>query len=184
MNQEKDLERSEICRLQLFNRLGMRHTCCMLRDSYEHYSQNNYHSYLSPALDEMNGLEQAQFREEDAYAKSQLDRFMTLYHELNAEYRDHSDLFWNSWWTVLEEYVPSVSWASCDSDSRHVQFDDDLFPIEEHELQPRIDQIREGVKASIATSLQDAQESEESDTSHESEGGEESEEGEESEGSA
>ena len=184
VNQEKDLERSEICRLQLFNRLGMRHTCCMLRDGKEQYSQNHNHSHLSPELDEMNSLEQAQFREEDTYAKSQLDSFMTLYHELKAEYRDHSDMFWNSWWTVLEEYVPSVSWASCHSDSRHVQYDDDLFPIEEHELQPRIDQIREGVKASIATRLQDVQEGEESDTSDESdesEGGEESEEGVESE---
>ena len=107
----------------------------------------------------MKSLERAQFRKEDTYGRSQLDRFLTLYHGLNAEYRDHSDVFWNNWWTVLEGYIPSVNRASCRSDeSRHVRFDDDLLPIEEQELRARIDQIRQGVKASIATSLQDAQE--------------------------
>ena len=106
----------------------------------------------------MISLEHAQFREEDTYGRSQLDRFMTLYHGLNVEYRDLSDVFWNRWWTVLGGYIPSVSRASCRShDSWYVQFDDNLFPIKERELRVGIDQIREGVKASIATSLQDAQ---------------------------
>ncbi len=92
--------------------------------------------------------------------QSQLDAFMKLYNELNTEFQDESTLFWDTWWTVLDEYVPSVNWSD-ESVIRHVQVHDDLFPVEEHELQSRIDQIRDGVRVSIAASLQDTQESEE-----------------------
>ena len=184
MNPDKDLERSEICRLQLFNRLSMKHTCCRLSFEYDLDDDNIVSTHLDPELLEMNDSEQAQFREEDAYAKSQLDAIMTLYHELNAEYRDQLDVFWDNWWTVLEEYIPSVNWERDNwvdfGSIRHVQVHDDLFPIEEHELQSRIDQIREGVRASIAASLLLSQESEDGEEGEEGEESEESEEIEES----
>ena len=104
----------------------------------------------------MDESEQAQLHEEDAYAKSHLDAFMSLYHELSEDYQDQSDLFWHSWWHVLEEYIPLVNWSK-DGNVRHVQLHDDLLPIEEHELQPRIDQIRQDVRLSMKTSVQDAQ---------------------------
>ena len=179
MNPDKDLECSEICRLQLFNRLSMKHTCCRFSVDCDLYDDETLITYLSPELHEMNDSEQAQFREEDAYAKSQLDAIMTLYHELNAEYRDQLDVFWDNWWTVLEDYIPSVNWERDNPEeggsTRRVQVHDDLFPIEEHELQSRIDQIREGVRASMAASLLLTQESEDGEDGEESEESEESE---------
>ncbi|MCJ1245493.1 hypothetical protein MMC30_002697 [Trapelia coarctata] len=97
----------------------------------------------------MDDSEMVQFQQEDAYSKSQLDAFVELYHELNTKYQDQSTVFWDTWWAVLEEYIPSVNWAK-GSRTRHVQIDNELLPIEQHELCSKIDQIRERVTASIA----------------------------------
>ena len=81
------MERSEIRRLQICNRLSMKHTCCTFsEDEYDLDEDNGVQLYLSPELVNMNNSEQAQFREDDAYTQSHLDASMTLYHELNAEY--------------------------------------------------------------------------------------------------
>lgn len=84
MNPEKDLERSEIWRLQIFNRLSIKHACCTFGIAYDLDKDRQMWSCLSPELVEMDNSEQAQFREEDVYAKSRLDAFMTLYHELHG----------------------------------------------------------------------------------------------------
>ena len=178
MSPEKGLERSEICRLQVFNRLSMKHTCCVYKFEFDFDFSDCVSKYSGLELLEMNDSEQEQLREEDVYAKSQLDAIMTLYHELKAEYWNQSDAFWEIWWSVLEGYIPSVNWLE-DWNVRHVQIHDDLFPIEEHELQPRIDRIREEVRASMTASLRDAQEDKENEESEESEESEENEESEE-----
>ncbi len=68
VNPERDLERSEICRLQIFNRLSMKHTCCTFHERI--YDLECASWYLSPKLVEMDDSERVQFREEDAHAKS------------------------------------------------------------------------------------------------------------------
>jgi len=171
-NSEKRLECSEICRLQIFHRLGMRHTCCMFesgRDLGEMSSQGSYwlHDKLKPILRTIDDSERTQFQEEDTYSSFQLDAFMELYNELDTKYEDEFTVFWNTWWAVLEGYVPSVNWDSsctprdcrgnpcCSWKGRHVQIHDELLPIEDHELSSKIEQIREQVTATIAAYSED-----------------------------
>jgi len=172
MSSEKRLECSEICRLQIFNRLGMRHTCCMFEsgfDIHENTLENRISCYekLRPEIRIIDDSERTQFQEEDTHPSFQLDAFMDLYYELDTEYQNEFSVFWNTWWAVLEEYVPSVNWDSryfhrdgrgqVDHrwKGRHVQIHDELLPIEEHELSSKIEQIREQVTATIAAYSED-----------------------------
>ena len=145
-NPGKHSERSEICRLQIFNRLSMRHTCCTFVIGGLLNSWNN--RYSSPTIQTVDDSERAQFQEEDAYSNEQLEKFMKLYYELNTKYQHQPEVFWETWWTVLEEYIPPVNWAR---ETRHMQVHDDLLPIERDELDPpKIDQIRAQITASMA----------------------------------
>ena len=143
-NPGKHSERTEICRLQIFNRLSMRHTCCTYIVGFGSTPDNRY---VSPTIRTMDDSERAQFQQEDAYSKSQLDVFMDLYYELDTKYQHQPEVVWETWWTVLEEYVPSVNWAR---GARHMQVHNNLLPIEQHELSPQINQIRDRVTASMA----------------------------------
>jgi len=136
-NPLKELEFLEICRYQIFNRLGMKHTCCT-------FWRGEFRTTLYPRIQTIEESERYEILEEDAYAKSQLDAFMILYQELNTKYHDRFTKFWDLWWDVLEEYLPSVNWTRPSKDHclRHIQIHDDLVPIEEHELQARLDQIK------------------------------------------
>ena len=78
---------------------------------------------------------------------------MKLYHELNTKYQHQPEVFWETWWTVLEEYVPPVDWAR---DARHIQLHTDDLPIqrnedkERDELNLRLNKIRDQITASMA----------------------------------
>ena len=144
-NSGKHTERYEICRLQIFNRLSMRHTCCTIIVGGLLNSWNN--RYFSPTIQIVDDSERAQFQEEDAYSEEQLHNFMELYCELNTKYQHQPEAFWETWWTVLEEYVPPVNWAR---KARHIQLHTKIFPIQENELEPKIRQIREQITASMA----------------------------------
>lgn len=149
-NPLKELEFSEICRYQIFNRLGMRHTCCT-------FWRSESRRTLRPKIQTMEESEKNEIWEEDTYAKSQLDAFMILYQKLNTKYHDRFTKFWDTWWDVLEEYLPSVNWTNPLSNRglRHVQIHDDLVPIEEHELHPRLDQIKKRITTVMESTLQD-----------------------------
>lgn len=149
-NPGKHLERSEFCRLQIFNRLSMRHTCCTFIIGGPVNTWDN--RYFSPTIQTMDDSEMAQFQQEDAYSNKQLNKFMNLYYELNTKYQHQPEIFWETWWTVLEEYVPPVNWAR---ESRHMQVHDDLLPIERDELRSRITHIRDRVTALMAAPSED-----------------------------
>ena len=144
-NPGQHLERSEICRLQIFNRLSMRHTCCKFIIGGSLSSKRN--RYSSPTIQTMDDPERVHFQQEDAYSKCHLDAFVELYNELNLKYLHQSEVFWEVWWTLLEEYVPSVNWAQ---GARHMQVHDDLLPLKEYEIFHHLNQIRDRVKAAMA----------------------------------
>ena len=143
-NPGKHSERSEICRLQIFDRLSMRHTCCTFIIGGLLNSWNN--CYFSPTIETIDDSERAQFQQEDAYSKKQLDEFMKLYYELNTKYQHQPEVFWETWWTVLEEIVPPVNWAP---GTRHMQVHENVLPNED-QIEPMINQIREQIAESMA----------------------------------
>lgn len=102
----------------------------------------------------MDDAERQEIQQEDAYTKCQLGAFMMLYHELSTKHELRFTEFWDIWWDVLEEYLPSVNWGKYCGDLRHVQIHDELVPIEDHELQPRLDQIKDQVTRAMDSGSQ------------------------------
>lgn len=145
-NQLRELEYSEVCRFQVFNGLGMRHTCC---PPFRYWPQGRF-----PQIRIMDDAERQEIQQEDAYTKCQLGAFMMLYHELSTKHELRFTEFWDIWWDVLEEYLPSVNWGKYCGDLRHVQIHDELVPIEDHELQPRLDQIKDQVTRAMDSGSQ------------------------------
>jgi hypothetical protein len=88
-----------LCRIELFQRLRMRHTCCkyVCRDTHDfserwsmlfHVGHNFYLPEPSQA---------AEFRAEDAFSNLKLEGPMSLYDELATEYSGNFKEFWKFW---------------------------------------------------------------------------------------
>ncbi|KAH7317090.1 hypothetical protein B0I35DRAFT_267378 [Stachybotrys elegans] len=86
---------SEIMRLEIFERLGMAHTCCKAHDADE--------------------SEQQEFREEDRASQRQLQFFCKVYQNLRIRLSDWPiDRFWADWWQAVDLILPPLSpWESC-----------------------------------------------------------------------
>lgn len=99
---------AEACRLIIFERLGMAHTCC----KYEVRRRSDY-DIMEKC--EMALEEQQELREEDASLVVVLDAYMRLYHELRMAHSGPVSLFWDAWWQAVDRFLPE-SWKS-DSDN-------------------------------------------------------------------
>ncbi|RMJ07866.1 hypothetical protein CDV36_012525 [Fusarium kuroshium] len=98
---------ADICRLEVFDRLGMAHTCS---DYHYHYQCNNYHSddecYSGSDSGDDDSSEQGEIQEEDRYLKQALDSYLELYFCLLDTYADRFEAFWVAWWIALEYFLP------------------------------------------------------------------------------
>ncbi|KAK7968830.1 hypothetical protein PG988_007903 [Apiospora saccharicola] len=88
------LNYSDFCRVELFDRLGLRHTCCKIDGSLE---------FLHPDRD----LGKSK-RTEDEFLAAKLDSMMSLYEDLASGYAEHFDTFWDTWWKVMNYFIPEV----------------------------------------------------------------------------
>ncbi|KAK8083956.1 hypothetical protein PG996_002737 [Apiospora saccharicola] len=88
------LNYSDFCRVELFDRLGLRHTCCKIDESLE---------FLRPDRD----LGKSK-RTEDEFLAAKLDIMMSLYEQLASGYAEHFDTFWDTWWKVMGCFVPEA----------------------------------------------------------------------------
>lgn len=135
---------SDLCRVELFERLGMRHTCCYFGGCYEDSRGYEYSFYLGPhGYYCFEPFEAAEFREEDRFFRHKLEALMALYEELSAQYDDGGRVydedwekvpfkaFWDTWWKVVQEYLPDKD-SSGDSseDSSELLWDRDETPVE------------------------------------------------------
>ncbi|ETS73722.1 hypothetical protein PFICI_14668 [Pestalotiopsis fici W106-1] len=77
-----------ICRLELFERLGMVHTCCVAHSDYRE-------------------AERAEIWAEDESASEQLESLMSIYDTAKMLYRGVSlSVFWAAWWGVVDKILP------------------------------------------------------------------------------
>ncbi|KAH6987194.1 hypothetical protein EDB80DRAFT_731502 [Ilyonectria destructans] len=74
----------EICRLEIFDRLGMAHTCSIYTDPDE----------------------QQELRDEDRELKAILDAYVELFLELLHTFSGDFEIFWIAWWIALEVFLP------------------------------------------------------------------------------
>jgi hypothetical protein len=99
---------ADLCRIELFERLGMRHTCCRFVWGIGFaYTKGSVllsdHGHWFETLD---SSEVKEFRDEDALSRVKLDRLMELYEGLELKYQGEFERFWGLWWKVLNDYVP------------------------------------------------------------------------------
>ncbi|KZF24604.1 hypothetical protein L228DRAFT_100017 [Xylona heveae TC161] len=92
---QKEVCFEEYSRLDVFERLGMAHTCC---------------TYRHPGLKEK-GLscdEQVELREEDNPLNEVLTIYMQTYRRARNDYHGTSEAFWEAWTEVVNEYLPPI----------------------------------------------------------------------------
>jgi hypothetical protein len=128
----------DLCRVELFERIGMRHTCC---------------KFLYNEFKTVDALEAEEFREEDKHSKIKLDGLLGLYRKLEREYTGDFERFWKIWWVDLEDFVPmEVFW----NDGRGTRiWPDDALPLPLESLDKALAGIREHVMRSMALSRPD-----------------------------
>lgn len=94
-----------ICRLEIFQRLGMAHTCCEVWTPID--EELGYNKLCASFVSES---EREQLQEEDFSLKVQLDALLETYAFLFRQYLGSVESFWTVWWEVLEEYLPQRVW--------------------------------------------------------------------------
>ncbi|KAF5005198.1 hypothetical protein FDECE_8319 [Fusarium decemcellulare] len=85
----------DICRLELFERLGMAHSCCSPFKSDDNTSLNSESSEEAQELEE-----------EDRLLASALESHLRLYSDLHQQHSSNFEAFWLSWWIALEHHLP------------------------------------------------------------------------------
>jgi hypothetical protein len=84
---------AELCRLEVFDSLGLTHTCC-----------GHWWEYKSP----MREKERVQCQHEDSELKSHLDLIMAAYSEARCTHAGTIEQFWVSWWDDLGHILPEL----------------------------------------------------------------------------
>ncbi|KAK4457676.1 hypothetical protein QBC42DRAFT_278542 [Cladorrhinum samala] len=85
-----------ICRLELFERLGMVHTCCRSWDWWDDDPQSDSEA------------ECQRLHEEDGHLNNQLDLLMAEYQHSSKKTAVTSWEFWDSWWWVVDMILPPL----------------------------------------------------------------------------
>ncbi|EEU39627.1 uncharacterized protein NECHADRAFT_81997 [Fusarium vanettenii 77-13-4] len=94
---------ADICRLEVFDRLGMAHTCSHWAcDCYRVYG----HSYSGCYGGDDSSSELEELQEEDHHLKQALDSYLELYLCLYQIHADRFESFWIAWWIALEYFLP------------------------------------------------------------------------------
>lgn len=96
---DKDLMYAEVARLELFERLGMAHTCCV---------HDDWDVEMDEWIGSCDNVEKARLRDEDSELARQLDDLMTAYETARATYGGSIESFWRLWWQVVAEILPPL----------------------------------------------------------------------------
>lgn len=87
--EEEELTYSESARLDVFERLGMAHTCCEVKET-------------------LTAEERERLREEDAELAKQLDSLIAEYHRGRQAHTGSAESFWRVWRQALDQILPPV----------------------------------------------------------------------------
>lgn len=100
--QQQQVHYREACRLEIFERLKMAHTCCRFRSHYER------DFYKIPGIVFLSQEEQLNLQAEDEELKMCLEAYLELYDSLLGDFTGHFNQFWESWWEALEAYLSAI----------------------------------------------------------------------------
>ncbi|KAF2103466.1 hypothetical protein NA57DRAFT_72441 [Rhizodiscina lignyota] len=82
------LHYQEACRLEIFNRLDMAHTCCTKREF------------------KLNEADIEELQSEDSYAHAQLELIMSAYAQALERHSGTIIDFWDDWWNKVDRILP------------------------------------------------------------------------------
>lgn len=136
---------SDLCRIELFDRLGMRHTCCKFE--YEPYS-----TCRGSKLHVLEYTEAVELREEDTYSEVKLRSLMRLYEKLCLHYENDFETFWKTWWIVLDSFVPEARFSTTLS-HRPIRILPEYFPLPFDSLHEALLDISKNVTTSMNRNL-------------------------------
>lgn len=89
----------EACRMVLFDRLNMTHTCCRYEDAV------NYWYLRTPRLD---AEERDTIQEEEAELSKQLEALLQAYDNARNVEENSFVCFWRIWWGKIDEILPPI----------------------------------------------------------------------------
>lgn len=87
----------EMCRLEIFDRLGLAHTCCTVFEGF-HIKRKTFDEEMRNEL-----------HEEDAVLSEQLKLILEEYGRLKGSYPGTKLEFWERWWARLDMILPELS---------------------------------------------------------------------------
>ena len=103
---QADAYLNDACRLEVFTRLGMAHTCCTFEiscrwvDCYSHVQ--------FPTRHEMDEQERQELQEEDEDLRKQLEAIMDAYNTASQLFQGTREEFWEWWWEILQPLLPEI----------------------------------------------------------------------------
>ncbi|KAB5576263.1 hypothetical protein GE09DRAFT_619905 [Coniochaeta sp. 2T2.1] len=97
--QQKELLCSEVIRLELFERLGMAHTCCCSSTD----SWDDLYPRICPDEDE-----RTRMQDEDEEHSLQLEDLMSHYNTAAKRHHGTYESFWEIWWQVVDDILPPL----------------------------------------------------------------------------
>jgi len=97
--EQKELVLAEICRLEVFERLGLTHTCCLHGDNVER-------KYQPPMSEE----DRIQCQKEDTELSLHLELIMTAFFQARQNHAVSIEQLWGLWLDDLEYILPQLSW--------------------------------------------------------------------------
>ena len=145
--QDLDFNYREACHFEIFSRLGMRHTCCKFTHSHDCHDDNEIALGHGYALALQNFDDKADLLDEDRQSKAQLDCIMQTYRDLEIQFGARFEVFWSSWWEIIEDFIPSEVWVH--DGRRFVRQESELLPIYESELVSKLADIRQRVSTGM-----------------------------------
>jgi hypothetical protein len=97
---QTNLYYQEMCRLEIFERLGMAHTCCTYTASWESVRSER---------ESMENEEQRRLQDEDSSLEHHLTKIMEAFKQLRSEYLGDMGDFWVHWWQRVDEILPELT---------------------------------------------------------------------------
>ena len=100
---------AETCRREIFDRLGMAHTCCRIGLSWKRTNRELFG--LNPGLFHrvlFSDDERERLQDEDGELKKQLNMIMKAYARMHEISSGNLEEFWEWWWQTLDEILPDL----------------------------------------------------------------------------
>jgi hypothetical protein len=92
----------DACRLEIFTRLGMAHTCCIFEGDYE-WGISRF-----PTRRQRDDGTCRELKDEDAELREQLKAVMEAYDQSLRMYPRPINEFWDWWWSAVQKLLPEI----------------------------------------------------------------------------